>query len=265
MQTKEEPNNNNNINQKNFPYEMKESQMYDIFSKIYNQTDSELNDLDYEKALQFDYRTYSLYYISLIRTSHLLFFSFGQKFDFNSREIKVFLFFFNFALSLATNSLFFDDKTMHKIYEEKGTFDFIYNIPQILFSSLISWAILAIIQFFALTESNIIYLKEKANKNNVYIEKQKQLKRIIIKIIFFFIVSFIFLICFWIYLACFCFVYKNTQIHLIKDTLLSFGTSMITPFIFAVFPGIFRISALRAKEKNKKCRYKLSKALQLLI
>ena len=265
MQTKEEPNNNNNINQKNFPYEMNQNQMYDMFSKIYNQTDSELNDLDYKKALQFDYRTYSLYYISLIRTNHLLFFSFGQKFDFNSREIKVFLFFFNLGLSFATNSLFFDDKTMHKIYEEKGTFDFIYNIPQILFSSLISWAILAIIQFFALTESNIMYLKEKANKNTVYIEKQKQLKRIIIKIIFFFIVSFIFLICFWIYLACFCFVYKNTQIHLIKDTLLSFGTSMITPFIFAVFPGIFRISALRAKEKNKKCRYNLSKALQLLI
>ena len=125
MQTKEEPNNNNNINQKNFPYEMNQNQMYDMFSKIYNRTDSELNDLDYEKALQFDYRTYSLYYISLIRTNHLLFFSFGQKFDFNSREIKVFLFFFNFALSFATNSFFFDDKTMHKIYEEKGTFDFI--------------------------------------------------------------------------------------------------------------------------------------------
>ena len=139
-----------NKNQEDFPYEMKEKQMYEMFLKIYNQTDNELNDLDYEKALQFDYRTYTLYYISLIRTNHLFFFSFWPRFDYNSRIIKIFLFFFNFAVSFATNSLFFDDETMHKIYEEKGAFNFMYNIPQIFLSSLISGFIIGLIQNFAL-------------------------------------------------------------------------------------------------------------------
>ena len=50
------------------------------------------------------------------------------------------------------NALFFNDDTMHKIYEEKGSFDFIYNIPQILYSSLISGFINGLIRTLAVTD-----------------------------------------------------------------------------------------------------------------
>ena len=86
---------NININKEDFPYGLNEKEMYSMFCQIYTKTDSELNDLDYENALQFDYRTYCLYYVSLIRTNHLFFFSFWPRFDYNSRIIKIFLFFFN--------------------------------------------------------------------------------------------------------------------------------------------------------------------------
>ena len=251
-------------NKKHYPYGMNENEIYDIFSKIYNKTDSELNDLDYKKAIQSDYRTYCLYYVSLIRTNHLFFFSFWPRFDYNSRILKIFLFFFNFAVSFSVNSLFFNDETMHQIYEEKGAFNFIYNLPQILYSSLISGFINGAITVLATIDSNIIELKEKSNKKNVHIMKKNLLSKIKIKIVFFFIISLIFLSAFWIYLACFCYVYKNTQIHLITDTFFSFGTSMISPFIVSILPGLFRINALQAKKKDRGCMFKLSKALQLL-
>ncbi len=60
-------------------------------------------------------------------------------------------------------------------------------------------------------------------------------------------------------------MYKNTQIHLIKDTLISFGTSMLYPFILYFFPGIFRIPALNDKKKDKEFMFKISKVIQLLI
>ena len=243
---------------------MTEKEIYEIFLKLYNYTDSELNGLDYQDALQFDYRTYCLYYVSLIRTNHLFFFSFWPRFDFNSRIIKIFLYFFNFSVSFAINALFFNDATMHKIYEEKGAFNFIYNLPQIIISSLISGIINALIKILALISSNIIKLKQESDKTNVHQMKEKILKIIMIKILLFFIISLIFLIFFWIYLACFCYVYKNTQIHLIKDTCYTFITSMITPFIICILPGLFRLSAVRAKKKDKECMFKLSKALQLL-
>ena len=160
------------------------------------------------------------------------------------------------------NALFFNDDTMHKIYKEKGSFDLIYNIPQTLFSSLISGFIDSLIQELALTSSNFISLKQKINSNNIELQKYKILKVIKIKIALFFIITLSLLISFWFYLACFCVVYKNTQIHLIKDTVISFGFSMIKPFLFYILPGIFRLCALKAKKKDKELMFKFSKILQ---
>ena len=92
----------------------------------------------------------------------------------------------------------------------------------------------------------------------------KLLKCLIIKFILFFIITLLFLIIFWYYLSCFCAVYKNTQIHLIKDVLISFGISLMYPFGLNLFPGIFRISSLRDEKKNQKCLYNFSKIIQLI-
>ena len=82
------------------------------------------------------------------------------------------------------------------------------------------------------------------------------------KFIIFFILIFLFLIIFWYYLTCFCGIYKNSQIHLIKDTLISFGTSLLYPFILNLLPGIFRIPSLNSN--NKEFLFKISKIIQLI-
>ena len=223
--------NNNNItvphqtdksknNEYKFPDNLSEKQMYKMFIKINRYTDSELNDLDYEQAINFDNRTYCLYYVSLIRTKHLVFFSFRPSFDYNSRIIKIFLFFFNFASSFFVNALFFNDDTMHKIYEDKGSFNFIYNIPQIIFSSIISGFITGLIEFLALTDSIFIELKEKTTKHNIIIKKKETIKKMKIRLLFFFVISLILLILFWffsgfIYLAFLLFI-KILKLILLK-------------------------------------------------
>ena len=153
---------------------------------------------------------------------------------------------------------------MHKIYEEKGIFDFIYNIPQTLCSSLISGFIGTIIENLALTDSNFINLKEKINNKNIIKQKKETLRAIKIKMLLFFILTLFLLAIFWFYLSCFCAVYKNTQIHLIKDTVISLGISMITPFGVYLLTGIFRICALNSKKNDNEFMYQFSKLLQLL-
>ena len=85
-----------------------------------------------------------------------------------------------------------------------------------------------------------------------------------VKFFLFFVIEFSLLLLFWYYLSCFCAVYKNTQIHLIKDTLISFGLSLVYPLLLYLIPGVFRIPALRAKKANMECLYKFSKMLQLI-
>ena len=187
--------------------------------------DYELNSLTYKEALEKDKRTYFQYYLYLLKTKHLIIFTFYTSTDYNSRIIKIILFLFSFSLYFTVNALFFTDSTMHKIYEEKGNVNFIYYIPQIIYSTIISSVISFIIKFLSLSEKNIIEIKKtKENKSE---KALKILKCLNIKFVLFFILCFIFLFLFWYYLSCFCAVYVNTQIHLIKDTLTSFGLSLI--------------------------------------
>ena len=87
--------------------------------------------------------------------------------------------------------------------------------------------------------------------------------KIKIKFILYFIISFIFLLFFWYYISIFGAIYMNTQYHLLKDTLMSFGLSLIYPFIINLLPGLFRIPALSEPKKKRKLLYKLSKILQI--
>ena len=230
-----------------------------IFFQFYN--DTELNSLEYKVALKIDKRNYFQYYWSLIKKKQLLIFTFFPNKDYNSIIIKICLLLFAFVLYYTINALFFNDSTMHKIYVDKGAFNFIYNIPQILYSTVISSVISMIIKMLSLSEKNVLDIK---NSKNIEIANQKYkkgLKCLVIKFIIFFIVNLLFLLLFWYYLACFCAVYKNTQYYLIKDTSISFFLSLLYPFGLNLLPGIFRIPSL--KETNRECMYKISKIIQL--
>ena len=136
-----------------------------------------------------------------------------------------------------------------------------YNIPQIIISSLISGFITAIINLLALSDDNFIQLRYESTRKDIRLKSKEMVRLIQIKFGFFFLINLCLLGIFWFYIGCFCAVYKNTQIHLIKDTLFSFGSSMIYPFALYLIPGIFRIYSLRRK---KKIIYGFSKFLQLI-
>ena len=228
-------------------------------NNIHNETileykEYELNSLSFERALKLDKRNLLQYYISSIKINNLLIFSFLPVKDYNSMIIKNFLFFFFFTLNLTVNALFFNDDTMHKIYIDEGKYNFIYQIPQIIYSSLISGIINTLIKNLSLSQDNIMDLKHSRG-NNLVKKHKKLLSYLKIKFIFFFIVTALFLIFFWYYISCFCGIYINTQIHLLKDTTISFLVSLLDPFWQCLLVGIIRIYSLRNKQKYL---YKLS-------
>ena len=176
----------------------------------------------------------------------------------------MFLFFFFFSVHLTINALFFNDDTMHKIYMDEGNYNFIYQIPQIIYSSLISGIINAIIKYLSLSQDNIVKLKQSKKKKNLEERHRELLTNLKIKFIIFFIISFILLLMCWYYITCFCGVFINTQIHLIKDSIVSFAMGLLYPFGIYLIPGIFRIPALSDTKKNKKYLYQFSSILQMI-
>ena len=163
------------------------------------------------------------------------------------------------------NGLFFNDDTMHKIYKNKGDFDIFGQLPQIIYSFIISSLFSFLLEMLALTEGSILELKQIKAKIQFNRKISGLLKRIKIKFCIYFIISCVFLLFFWYYLSMFCAIYANTQIHLIEDTILSFILSLIEPCFLLLVPGIFRIPSLSKKYNNRYMLYKMSQILQKII
>ena len=221
--------------------------------------DTELNIYEYSIAQKNDKRGYIQCYISLLKTRHPLLSSFIPNNDYNSMSIKICLFFFSFALNFFVNALFFTDETMHKIIEDEGVFNFVYNLPKTIYSTIISFTINFIIKKLALSENTILSIRRKKNLNDIEQSAKKMKTNLIIKFILFFTISFILLLTFWYYIGCFCVVYTNTQIYLIKETLISFTLSLIIPFLIYLFVCFIRIKSLN---KPGECLYNISQILQ---
>ena len=143
--------------------------------------DEELNSLEYEIALEFDKRTYFQYYISLLKKKQLILFAFYPAEDYNLIVVKISLLMLSFSLFFKINGFFFSDSTMNKINEDKGAYNIIYQISQILYSTVISAIINTILKRLSLSEKQILMIKlEKdfilAQKRSISIKKCLKIK-----------------------------------------------------------------------------------------
>ena len=118
------------------------------------------------------------------------------------------------------------------------------------------------LKILALSNDNIINFKQEKTIFNIDERKLKLKNNLKLKSILYFIISFIFLLFFWYYISMFGVIYRNTQYHLLKDTLISLLLSMLSPLAIYLFPGFFRIPALSNPKHERKCLYQMSKILQ---
>ena len=160
------------------------------------------------------------------------------------------------------NVFFFSDNSMHKIFLNYGKYNFIQQIPQIIYTTIISQILEIFLCYLSLTDKYIYEIK-KINQPNEKIKIIKILKCIKIKLIIFFIFTSIVFIFYWYSVTSFCAVYENTQIIFIKDSLMSFLLGIIYPFAIYLIPSGLRIIALKNEKRNLKCIYKLSDIIPL--
>ena len=246
----------------------KKSNNSGIFKKnrqiIDNLNDEEINNLNYFQAKIIDKRTFLQYYWSLLKKKQLILFTFYPANDYNIRIIKMSFFIISFSLYMTINGFFFSDSTMHKVYKTNGQLNFIYQIPQILYSSLVSMTINKLLKYLSLSQNSILELKREKNRkemNDKSFQIEKSLK---LKLLIYFALSLLLMLFYWYFISTFCAVYSNTQKILIKNTLISFGLSMIYPFGYALLPCFFRIPSLRNKNKDLEKMYRFSKLVALI-
>ena len=79
------------------------------------------------------------------------------------------------------------------------------------------------------------------------------------KLIAFFVVTFLLFLFYWYFISAFCAVYQNTQKIYLRDSMTSFITAMIDPFIIYGITMILRLLSLsKCCKKKCGCIYKIS-------
>ena len=150
---------------------------------------------------------------------------------------------------------------MHKLFLDYGKYNFIQQIPQIIYSAIVSQIIQVFICYLSLTDKHYYEIKNLNNKSKVQINQI--IKRIKLKIYFFFIFTSIMFFFYWYAITCFCEIYRSTQTAFIKDSLTSFGLGLLYPFALYLMPSTLRIIALKACIGKLSIIYKLSDVIPI--
>ena len=158
---------------------------------------------------------------------------------------------------MALNVFFFSDDSMHKLFLNYGKYDFFQQIPQIVYSTIISQLIEVFLCFLSLTDKHIYQIKSISKTSNTN-KISKIIKCIYIKLIFFYVFTSIFFAIYWYIISVFCGVYRNTQIHFLKDSIISFIICLVYPLILYFATASLRIFSFRSTKKKLNCIYNFS-------
>ena len=234
--------------------------------KSENFDDFELNNLDYIPACDYDKRSFIKTYWSVLKREHIGIMTFLAWNDYNIFYIKLNRFIIQFCTSFTMNGLFFSDESMHYLYVNNGEYSFVQKIPQMVFSLLIGHILEVFLCYLSLTDAPIYVIKELARNKTT--ENKKKIFQIIKcirkKLIIFNVFTFLLFLFYWYFISAFCAVYHNTQKVFIRDSLTSFLTSMLDPFVIYAITSIIRvISLLRCFKKKVGFIYGISQILPL--
>jgi hypothetical protein len=172
----------------------------------------ELNELEYEDALELDNRNFLKIYWYLVKREQIVLFTFINWNDFNLFSIKLSKLFLALCSDMAFNVFFFSDESMHKTYETGGKHDWLGHLAQIAIAMVVSQILQVFVNFLTMTDIHYYELKGLKRDNKINGKKALSVIRCIkIKIIAYIISTFLMFLFFWYASSAFCAVYPNTQ------------------------------------------------------
>ena len=137
--------------------------------------DEEINNLDFNLYKYIESRSIIEIYWSIFKTEYSLystFFIFNKKNKYKEYKlyiIKIIIYISSFTFSIIINILFYNGKTMHKSFEDDGTFILKYNLPRIIITDIAKTFFSNILKCLIEYQDDLIKLKK--NLDVIDIEK----------------------------------------------------------------------------------------------
>ena len=218
-------------------------------------SDSDLNNLDLYDAIIYDKRPFCKFYWSQLQEKQSIINTFFVKDELEPYHIKVLCFLFGIALYFTLNALFYTESYISEQFNSGGSVNFLNlmksELTRCLYSSMVGIAVSFFLSCISSSKMRIKSLiKREKNPDRFRQESIEIIRNLRKKIIIFLIVNYILLFLYWYYVSAFCFCYKNTQVSWLIGGLITWGITLVFPFILCLFIAIFRYLGLKYKMES---------------
>ena len=212
--------------------------------------EDELNELDFDEAVVFDHRSFCELFWMEIKQRQLIVNTFFVKEKLKPFSIKLIVFIFSLSCYFVINGFLYDTNYVSKRLKRKSkTFYFfiVDSIKRIIYSSIVIAIINLLVGLLFKSDKTLRKAQVKYKDNKILLngEVVKIFKNMKIFNFLFTIIDFIFMVVIWIYLFCFCGVYRNCQMDWIGSTGIIIGVMQLLPIVISLLLAFLRIIGLR--------------------
>lgn len=224
---------------------------------------TDLDDLDYEEALEKDKRKLFKLFVDNIKDEHLIVRTFFTSENIRPRSIKIILFLLMINLYFAINALLYNDDYISELYnsnEEQSFFDFLNNsFDRLVYASVINIIIGYLIDIYFVNEKRVkrIFMRN-LSKLEIKTKICMLLNDIIKSYKVFIILNFVIVIFNWYYIFCFNNVYPNTSLNWIKSSLFIIILIQLLSVLYIFIKSVIRYLSIICYSESA---FKISKIL----
>ena len=231
---KKKENNNNSV-------QMPEKKEYD---------EDDLNEMDFDEAIIFDRRGFWELVWMEIKERQLIINTFFVKERLKPFSIKLIVFIFSITCYFVINGFLYDTKYVSKKLKRTTKsvyFFFVDSIKRIIYSSLVGALVNVLVGLLFRSDKTLRKAQVKYKDNRILLngEVVRIFKNMKIINLIFTIVNFVLMIAVWIYLFCFCGVYRNCQLDWVESACIIIAVMQLLPVLISLLLSLLRIIGLR--------------------
>ena len=227
------------------------------------QTYYDIQDLDYEKAIIYDKRSYFRMYWEFLVDSQIILGTFCTDNHLDLFIIKLSFFICNFQINFFLNALFYTDEYISDAYHNDGVLDFFSGLPKSIYSFIATLITTNLLRMLSSSKNELVEVIQEKGKyksyKNIINNKLSKLRK---KLIIYFILIYLLGAFFLYYVVVFCAVYRHSQKYWFFGCLESFGMDSLVGLISCIFLALLRFISIK---KRIKCFYVFANILSTFL
>ena len=213
-------------------------------------TNEDIQDMNYEKAILNDKRSYFKIYWSFLIDTQIILETFFTNNSLNLFIIKLSFFIYTFQISFFLNALFYTDEYISNAYHNNGVLEFIAGLPKSIYSFIARLITTNILNILSNSKSELIQtMRELIHSKDYELIINNKLRKLRNKLIAYFILVFSLGLFFLYYVSAFCATYRHSQKYWFIGCVESFAIDAFIAAVVCLLLAFFRIICLRKKIK----------------